>query len=547
MTVNASAKTAKRFRIWPGVVFPAGLTLLLALAGWQFVTSVTAEQERRNDADMALASYARMEAGELTRRAAALAESFTATRRAARAEQERNLRTEIRGVMEAVNRVLVATLEQAPAQPAQRREVAGFPSGFEGIRRYLELSRPESGADRAVQALHACAPELDGLLPAGCSLSVVENGAVEIFSLGGGAGGAPGEDSLSVAMNRDFVWSDGAGEGRHWTLLLKLHAPDLHPVPLAAEVAEHLSGEMTSATLNNAVWRGWLLAANGQPAATFPAQPAQAANPSVPAFPGMSGEWTESDTSLTWLEAAPRAPEPDLTPAVAVTIPRPPPPLDLAEEFFADARWLCTLGALALGALGFWVWFARNIFAARHRPALPDADADPLPAAPRARPETKIREAHASAARAAGAEAVAAELLRRKLVRAETPRAVADVESVIVADIHENGGMTVSGAPSLGDALRAPAPQQRAPVILPSGSLFRLQAQHRGGKGRQGSRALDRATHPVLKTLAARIRPVVAQSAPPASPPAPKQQTRPQESRQESRPRGRVTERYVKE
>ncbi len=205
-----------------------------------------------------------------------------------------------------------------------------------------------------------------------------------------------------------------------------------------------------------------------------------------------------------------------------------------------------TLGALALGALAFWIWFVRNMLSAgRRRLAELEAEVDALsvaavPAQPLRRREQARGQAQAPGA--AGAAAVAAELQRR-LVRDAASRApVADVEGVLVADIAANGGMTVSGAPDLSAALRSPAPAPR-PAALPSGSLFRLQARHRGGKGRAGARALDRATHPVLKTLAARIRPVVS-----AAPGAQRAQPPPPQSLQTaSRPRGRATERYVRQ
>lgn len=517
---DKSVKTSKRARVWPGIVFPVGLTLLLVLAAWQFARTVEKEQTRLNDAAIALAGYARMEAGELSRRARGLAQSFVDRRLAARAEQEKNLRVEIRGVMEAVNRVLGASLERNRVQAAGRREVPDFPSGFGGIKNYLELSRADAKTDQSTKALHACAPELGGLLPSGCSLAVIENNALEIFSIGGGA---PPDNSLSVAMNREFIWSDGVGPGKHWTLHLKLHAPDRNPLPGAAEIAEHLTREMGRATLNDAAWRGWLVGANGQPVATFPVEERGRPGREPPPFTGIPGEWVEIDSRyLVWLENGMRASGQDFTPAVAVSIARPAPPLDLVDEFLKDTRWICTLGALALGAIAFWIWFFRNMLAGRRRRIAAEAEAA-------ARPRRR-----ADPPPSAGATAVAAEL-RRRLVRDDSARVIPDVEGIIVADIDSEGGMTVSNVNGF-STLRQPAPPPAPrPVALPSGSLFRLQARHRGGKGRQGARALDRATNPVLKSLAARIRPVVNVSSAAPKPPQPS-----------SRPSGRTTEKYIK-
>ncbi len=532
------ATPSKRFRVWPGIIFPLGLTLLLALAAWQFVTGVTAEQARRDTAHLALSSSARTEAAELARRARDLARTLLDDRLSARAEQEENLRVEIRGLMEAVNQVIAASLERNRAQGASRREVPAFPSGFESVRKYLELSRADEQTDRALKALHACAPELGNILPAGCSLAIVENSALEIFAIGGGA--AP-EGSLSLAMSREFAWSDGQGAGRRWTILLRLHAPDRHPLPQPEDIAERLTRELGAVALNSASWRGWLIGQSGQPVASFPVPAASGAPASAGEalpFTGAPGEWVETDgRTLVWLEggsplAAPAGLAGDaggqnIVPAVAVSIPLPAPPLDVVDEFLGDTRWVCTLGALALGALGFWIWFFRNSFSARRRAVEAEAEVEAVRVPPRRRQEPLPISG--------GAEAVAAEL-RRRLVRDGGARAVSDVEDVIVADIAPGGGMTVSGAKDFSDALRSPPPAPPVSVLLPSGSLFRLQARHRGGKGKQGSRALDRATNPVLKALAARIRPAAPAAPKPAAP----------QGQTSSRPRGRATERFVR-
>jgi hypothetical protein len=74
---------------------------------------------------------------------------------------------------------------------------------------------------------------------------------------------------------------------------------------------------------------------------------------------------------------------------------------------------------------------------------------------------------------------------------------------VIVADIGEDGTVRIEGA-----APPPSAPPRRR--VMPSGSLLRLQAIHRGREGGQGSRVLDQARSQVLRELAGRVRPVVA-------------------------------------
>ncbi len=74
----------------------------------------------------------------------------------------------------------------------------------------------------------------------------------------------------------------------------------------------------------------------------------------------------------------------------------------------------------------------------------------------------------------------------------DAKRVIPDVEGVIVADI-ESGKVRLSTPP--------PA------AAMPSGSLSRLQAIHRGKPGAQGSRILDHAKSPLLREMAERVRP----------------------------------------
>lgn len=501
--MNTVGKTsARRMRLWPGIIFPVGLTLLLGLAAWQFAVSVASEQERADAAAIRLEGYARMEAGDLSSRARTLTQSLVDSRQSVRQEREKNLRVEIRGVMEAVNRVMGSCLERNRNQASARRDVGQFPSGFEGVKNYLEISRSTPKTDLALAALRACSPELGALLPSGCSLAVIENNATELLSLGGGA---QADSAMSVAMSREFIWGDG-GESRHWTLHLRLSAPDVQPMPGPDEIAQHLTREMGRIRLDDVLWRGWLVGPTGQTAAVFPVPMGGGGrgDDDMPHFTNLPNEWVEIDgRRLVWLERPVKPAGQELSPAVAVSIARPAPPLDLAEEFWKNQRWTFTLGALALLSLGMWVWFVRNLFTSRR--AIPAREAVQK-ATPRSERPLADRQDEAAP--------------RRRLVRDGTrTRAVPEVEGVIVADLDAEGGMRVAALAAAQAALAArqaeqqPVPVQVRPVALPSGSLFRLQARHRGGKGRPGSRALDRAKSPVLRELASRVRPVINVSA----------------------------------
>lgn len=460
-----------RFRIWPAIVAPLGATALTVLAAWLFVAKVDADQTAADAAALRLEGYARLEARELSTAAASRIRSFVEERTVARQGQARNLRLEVRGVMEAVCSLLSANLKRSRLGATARREVGSFPPGFEGMRSFLEIALAGPRSDDALEALRACSTELSDLLPAGCSLAVVEDNSRELLSLGGGI--LP-EGSVSEAMTRDFVFDDGGGS-RHWTLRVELSAPDVHPVPEPAEIAGILSERLGDIRLENVAWCGWLIGRDGVARASFPAAGTSA--PSLP-FIDMPGEWVEIDQErLFWLERASGGGDAGLTPAVAVAIARPAAPLSLGNELAADTRWNVTLGALVLVTLVGWIWFIRALALSNRTAAEEPALEEP---APRSR---------------AGATAT-----RSRLVRDENlSRAIPEVQGIIVANITDDGRVILN-QPQL------PA-QPPKPQVMPSGSLQRLQRMHRGKQGARGSRILDQARSQVLRELAGRVRP----------------------------------------
>lgn len=487
--MTTGSKPAHRpVRVWPAIVAPLGLTFLLGVSAWLFHSKVAADQERSDVAALRLESYARMEAKDIAERSHGLVQAFVDLRLSRRRDQEKNLRLEVRGVMDAVYKLLKASLEKSRNGSSGRREVGDFPVGFEGVRHFLEISAATAkpASDQAVTALRACSPELADLLPAGSSLAVIENGFHELLSLGG----ALSDGAVGETMVREFIWNDGARD-RNWTLQVRVGAPNEYPLPEAGELAAHLTDKLGGLRLDGASWRGWLLDGAGQVAASFSGAATGAAADSPP-FVDRAQHWVAIDDSrLVWLERSGRVESENLAPAVAVAIGHPPPPLDLVEEFWKDRRWNLTIGALTLFSLVGWIWFIRAMFSSRRTPA------------------ASARSNGASEKVSSPPPPKAARPQQQRLVRDDSrSRAIPEVQGVIVADIDDDGVHVVSGGPQSAPPPAEPArPAPATPI--PSGSLLRLQAIHRGGKGIRGSRVLDQARSQLLRELASRVRPVV--------------------------------------
>ncbi len=564
----------RRMRIWPAVVGPLGLTFLLGAATWLFVNKVQSDQEEREAAALRLEGYARVEAADLANRAQGFLTSFVEERAVKRREQERSLRTELRALTDNLYRLLTANLEKSRANAVARREVGDFPSGFEGVKHYLEIAG--GGKDRAdpgVEALRACANELGALLPAGGTLTVVRNNFEELLALGGGD--RP-ENALTEGMSRDFMWED-AGDNRNWTLQVRLSAPDENPTPTAAELAAHLSEKLGASRLANVVWRGWLVGTSGQAAAYFPAGVIEDAPP----FINRPGEWVDIEgRRLVWLErrgtgngSAARLNEApgEYSAGVSVSIDRPASAPTIREEFERDGRWALTLAALSVLSVIGWAWFFWALWGNRRRlaaesraslyagaagvgqkagaagrmPDRPDYLRDDIRAvkdglAAKTGAAAKVqrglsagsdevftvkgappRRAAAGNGRLSGDTAGApggiaaggGERPAREAQAGGPPpresRESREEREVIVADIDADGVHIRSG---LSGAAKPAGDEDEEPVLvpayrIPSGSLFRLQERHRGGRGRAGSMVLDQARSQLLRELAKRVRP----------------------------------------
>ena len=455
---------AGRGRVWPGVLFPVVLTVMLAAAGGTFVYRVMGDQERADAEALRLEAKARKTAGELAARAAVLGRNFVRSAVAARQEQEKALRLEVRGVLDAVYRTLMAGLERNSNNPPGRREIGDMPPGLDAMRVFLSVSPSGKKNDPALAALLASATELAELLPAGCSLAVIEDHSRELLSLGGGI---PVEGAISLASTKDFIFNDGE-RGRQWTLRLELSAPDTHPLPDAGTTARHIVQHLGDFEADDIAWRGWLLGQGDGTLVSF----SKADESHVDAIPFIDqnvGQWVDVDGKrLVWMERSDKMEGMDWRTAVAVAISRPGPPLILADELAKDFNWSLFLGALSLLTLAGWVFFIRHLMTATDRAE--------EPVEPAARPgQAKTR-----------------------VVRdADRERFIPEVQGVIVADISDDGKVRVEGVPAV------------RPQPIPTGSLARLQAIHRGRDGGVGSRVLDQARSQVLRELANRVRPVI--------------------------------------
>ncbi|MCD8351309.1 MAG: hypothetical protein LUC93_11940 [Planctomycetaceae bacterium] len=494
--ISPSAKPTRRLRAWPAVVWPLGATLLFLGGAILFINKVGSDQQKADAAALRLESYARLEAGDLATRARSLGHLFVESRLQRRAEQEKNSHLLVRGVMDGVQRVLGAGLEKSRSA-STLRDVGEFPTGFEGLRVYLELSGAgDRGNNAALTALRACAPELAELLPPGCSLTVVENNFEELLSLGGGT--VP-DNPRVTSVAREFIWGDGE-ESRHWTLQVSLAEKDEYPYPDAAELGAHLAEQLGNVRLADAVWRGWLVDRSGKAVGSFPSSLSGnvAVDANLPPFVDAWDEWVEVDRSrLVWMNRAESLSQIGIAPAVAVSIAMPPPPLVPADVFAKDLRWSTFLTAFLLLSLGLWAWFIRAMMTGRgagmssRRTVAAPASA-PAPTAPVV-PQPRKR----------GAAVPIPPLPRGRLVRAASAERPigADAANLIVADIDDETGEV--HVETIVQPPRGPA------IVIPSGSLLRLQERHRGGTGRKGSRVLDHAKSKLLRELAGRVRPVV--------------------------------------
>ncbi len=454
------------------MVAPLGLTLILAFAAWLFLSNVEAKAQAETDAQRKLESQARLEAAEIAGAAVSLASEFVETRQTARNTQEQNQLHEAKSVLESVCRHLTLALEKNRNAGTARREAGAFPSGFESLKYTLELINSDNKTDTAKAALEANTPELSSLLPAGYSLSVVEDHAKEMLTIGGSS---VGEGLLTTSIARDMIFNDGSVD-RRWTLRLEVSAQDKNPLPAAKDVAELLDRRLGGVRPDQVSWRGWLLNRDdSQIAAAFPLTVSE--TPETLPFINAPGEWKRiDDGNLVWLERPRNTPELAWDIGVSVAVPVQPETLDAWSFLQSDLSWAATLGSLLLASLVAWVWFCKALFSA---PA-------PIPTLETPGKETKPERTEQPKA-------------QRRLVRDQTAiRSLPDNEEVIVAEIRQNG--KVSLAPAA--AFAAPRQEQ-----MPSGSLQRLQTIHRGKMGADGSRILDHARSPLLREMVKRVRP----------------------------------------
>jgi hypothetical protein len=306
--------------------------------------------------------------------------------------------------------------------------------------------------------VQAIQPELQAALPAGFGLSLVEDHARELLLLGGADSGV---GRLTVVLTRDLIFNDG-GQERRWTLRLSVGAPEQSPLPDAPTLAEELAARVGDPGLVEAAWRGWLIDATG-PVAAFPATP----SPASPPYLDVPGEWQFPDPSrMVWLERPRGRSGLDWDIGVSVAIPAPPAEVGPWVELWESPAWCLTLAGFSLASLAAWMWLAHGV---------------PEPASRR-----RV-EPPPSASQPAGPVFG----LRRD---PRWERMVPENSPVILAKVGEGGKVSVSTPPV-------------AEPDTPRGSLYRLQAMHRGRDDAPGSRILDQAKSPIIREMAERVRP----------------------------------------
>ena len=455
-------------RVWPGIIPPLGLTLILSLSAWLFLAKVEADQKTIDLAESEREKLAQRGAKAVLEEAETRLSVMAAERLAARGERERGLRLETRNVLDAVHRLLASLLDKSGRIAADRRQVGHFPPGLDAARKFLEIPPPRESEDAALAAIRSSSPELAALLPAGCHLAVIEDFSRELLSLGGVE---RSEKRISAALTREFILTQGQ-TARNWTLKAEMSAPDENPPPTAAETAKRLSEPYPKAHGDAAgwVWAGWLIGSEGTEEASF--APAGSARDAL-SLPELANEWTGAGGNrMAWLEIGSFRPDLPWRVAVAAATDRPGPPLEPFRELWRDSRWAFTLHVLAFFTLAGWLWFLRGF-------AAPAGERGPPVRRPEAlhphRPRTGLRKDPG--------------------LNRDIPEDV----PVILADIGDAGAVTIQAPP----AEPHPAPRQTA---MPSGSLSRLQSIHRGGEARKGTLILDQAKSPVLRELADRVR-----------------------------------------
>ena len=498
MAYSATGKRVSRF--WPGLVAPLGLTFLFGFALWLFATKTEADNREAELAARELEQAAKLVAEEILFRATERAAVLTGERREARRRQEKNLRQLARSILDAVHRLLASGLDGMGQRAVSRRDVGRFPAGLDGPAFFLALSPPGERGDLALAALHAIQPELALLLPSGCALSVVEDNSRELLSLGREE---RAEGVLNVSMTRELIFTDGL-VSRYWSVRVDLAARDENPSHTPAELEERVSELFSGFHRQGVSWAGWLLEQNGKPIATFPGHGGEAAKemPHPPAerpdergttvfrmaeaalLAGRPDEWIDTGRGRwVWIKLGERRPDIPWRLAAAAIIEEATPSLTLLEAFRRDQRWNVTLAALLFFSLIGWIWFFRSLSSGMIETA-PDAPGENLPV---------VRLGGGAAIRLDGHRPIAVKLKRDD--------AIPEVQGDIVAEIGADGRISLLRERDSRDSTPS------GPVSMPSGSLRRLQSMHRGRESPIGSRILDHAGSPVLRELAARVRP----------------------------------------
>ncbi|MDR2390937.1 MAG: hypothetical protein LBE84_04565 [Planctomycetota bacterium] len=497
MAYSASGKRTSR--LWPGLVAPVGLTFLLGFAIWLFAAKAEADNREAERTAWEFKKAAKSVVEEILSRATERVAALTGERREARRRQENNLRQLARSVLDAVHHQLTSGLDRLGQGTIPRRDIGRFPAGLDGPAFFLALTPPGEKDDLALATLRASQPDLASLLPSGCSLSIVEDNSRELLSLGREERAG---DVLNASMTRELIFNNGR-LSRYWSVRVDLAARDENPSHTPAELAELLSELLSGFHNQGMFWVGWLLGQDGKPIAPFPNSGIETKREVSHSLVRQSNEWNEAifrmaegalltgksdewiDTEIgywAWVKLGERRSDIPWRLAAIAIIEAAPTAATLAEAFWRDQRWSVTLIVLLFFSLTGWIWFFRSVSveAAETAPNMPSGNVSA-----RIGERTAIRLDHPHPI----------------AVRLKRDESIPEVQGDIVAEIGPDGRILLlrEGNP--------PASVPSGANSMPSGSLRRLQNMHRGQESKTGSRILDYADSPLLRELAARVRP----------------------------------------
>lgn len=428
---------------WPAFILPAMVTIILSALLYLFIYTVDSAQRKSEQEKQHNREFAILEANELLLTASDALNKLYLERGEAINARDRRLQQEAKEILDATHRLISASLEKPRETSSPRQGISDFPHGFEGVRKFLEHTPWLDNNDRPFETLQANAPEIAALLPAGSRLTIIENHAKEILGLGNAAA----QETAKAYAVRDLLFNDGKNY-RSWTMQVEIAGSDkLNPLS-SEEITDILDNRFSQVRFDSLLWRGVVFNRNDQATAYFPKSVTAAEAP----LPVAQEIWqTIGENRIARLERAKQGNH-EWQIGIITALYEPPPPPMYWELLSGDLRWGGTIAFVSAACLFAWL----NLLLRWHR---------------------------------------GKNSRQRRIVKNLTgERTLAQNSGLIMADFDNPGGLKIS---TLNTAL---------PVKIPKGSLYRLQALHRGGEGISGSKILEQAKNPILRDLGSKIR-----------------------------------------